>query len=50
LQGLSADALLILLRFWMAILVRTEQESVPLPALLCSRALYIEILIPLAAE
>ncbi len=50
LQGLSADALLILLRFWMAILECTQQESVPLPALLCSRALYIEILIPLAAE
>jgi len=36
LQGLSADALLILLRFWMAILVCPEQESVPLPALMCS--------------
>jgi transposase len=50
LQGLSADALLILLRFWMGILECTPPKSVPLPALMCSRALHIEILIPLAAE
>jgi len=50
LQGLSADALLMLLRFWMGILECTPPKSVPLPALMCSRALHIEILIPLAAE
>jgi transposase len=50
LQGLSADALLILLRLWMAILVCAQQENVPLPALMCSHALHIEIPIPLTAE
>jgi hypothetical protein len=30
-------------------LARTEQESAPLPALPCSRAAHIEILISLAA-
>jgi transposase len=49
LQGTSADALLAFLRLWIAVLARTEQESVPLPALLCSRAAHIEILISLAA-
>ena len=49
LQGTSADALLAFLRLWITVLARTEQESVPLPALLCSRAAYIEILISLAA-
>jgi transposase len=50
LQGLSADSLLILLRLWIAILVRTEPEcaSVPMPA--PSHAVRIVILIPLAAE
>jgi transposase len=33
LQGLSADSLLILLRFWIAILVPAEQESTSLPLL-----------------
>jgi len=49
LQGTSADALLAFLRLWIAVLARTEQESVPLPALLCSRGVHIEILISLAA-
>src|SRR5216684_3878286 len=49
LQGTSADALLAFLRLWIAILTRTEQESAPLPALLCSRAAHIEILISLPA-
>ena len=49
LQGTSADALLAFLRLWIAVLARTEQESVPLPALLCSRPAHIEILISLAA-
>ena len=49
LQGLSADALLAFLRLWIAVLASTEQESLPLPALLCSRAAHIEILISLAA-
>src|ERR1700681_1059462 len=49
LQGTSADALLAFLRLWIAVLARTEQESAPLPALLCSRAAHIEILISLAA-
>jgi transposase len=50
LQGFSADSLLTLLRFWIAILVRTELEwaSVPMPA--PSHAVPIVILIPLAAE
>src|SRR5205807_6157700 len=47
LQGTSADALLAFLRLWIAVLARTEQESVPLPALLCSRGVHIEILISL---
>jgi transposase len=48
LQGLSADALMILLRFWIAALVRTEQEcaSVPMPS--PSHAVLMVILIPLA--
>jgi hypothetical protein len=49
LQGTSADALLAFLRLWIAVLARTEQESAPLPALLCSRAAHIEILVSLAA-
>ena len=49
LQGTSADALLAFLRLWIAVLARTEQESAPLPALLCSRAAHIEFLISLAA-
>jgi len=50
LQGLSADALAILLRFWIAILVRAEQEcaSVPMPA--SSYAVRIIIFMSLAAE
>jgi transposase len=50
LQGLSADALLILLRFWMANLVCTEQESASVPMSVSSDAVRIVILIPLAAE
>jgi hypothetical protein len=49
LQGTSADALPAFLRLWIAVLARTEQESAPLPALLCSLAAHIEILISLAA-
>ena len=49
LQGTSADALLAFLRLWIAVLARTGKESVPLPALLCSRGAHIEILISLAA-
>jgi transposase len=49
LQGTSTDALLAFLRLWIAVLARTEQESLPLLALLCSRAPHIEFLIPLAA-
>ena len=50
LQGLSADALAILLRFWIAILVRAEQEcaSVPMPP--SSHAVRIIIFISPAAE
>jgi len=33
LQGLSADALLALLRLWIAILICTERESASLPML-----------------
>jgi len=50
LQGLSADSLLILLRFWMAILVRAEQESTSLPLLMPLPEVCPEVLIPLAAE
>ena len=50
LQGLSADALLILLRFWIALLVRTEHESASVPLPMPSHAVLIVILIPLAAE
>ena len=50
LQGLSADALLILSRFWIALLVRTEHESASVPLPMPSHAVLIVILIPLAAE
>jgi transposase len=39
LQGLSADALLILLRFWIAVLVRTEEECASVPAPVPSHAM-----------
>jgi len=47
LQGLSADALLILSRFWIAVLVRTEQNAASVPAPVPSHAVHIVILIPL---
>jgi transposase len=50
LQGLSADALLILLRFWIALLVHTEHESASVPLPMPSHAVLIVIFIPLAAE
>jgi transposase len=50
LQGLSADALLILLRFWIALLVRTGHESASVPLPMPSHAVLIVILVPLAAE
>jgi transposase len=50
LQGLSADALLILLRLWMALLICTDQESASVPLPMPSHAVLIVILIPLAAE
>jgi hypothetical protein len=50
LQGLSADALLILLRFWIALLLRTEHESRSVALPMPSHAVLIVILIPLAAE
>jgi transposase len=49
-QGFSADAWLAFLRLWIAVFARMEQESAPPPALMCSRALHIEILIPLVAD
>src|SRR5256886_6421284 len=48
LQGLSADVLLILSRFWIATLVHTEQESASMP--MPSHALRIEISILLRAD
>ena len=50
LQGLSADALLALLRFWIAVLVRTKQECVSVPMPVSSPAVRMVILFPLAAE
>jgi transposase len=50
LQGLSADVLLILLRFWIAALVHTEQESASVPMPMPSHALRIEISILLGAD
>jgi transposase len=50
LQGLSADALAILLRFWIAILVRAEQECASVAMPLSSHALRIIIFISPAAE
>jgi transposase len=50
LQGLSADALAILLRFWIAILVRAEQECAPVPMPVSSHAVRIIIFMSLAAE
>jgi len=50
LQGLSADALLALLRFWIAVLVRTKQECASVPMPVSSHAVCMVILIPLAAE
>jgi hypothetical protein len=49
LQGASADALLAFLRFWIAVLARTGQESVLLPPAHLLSAPHIEILISLAA-
>jgi len=49
LQGLSADVLLILLRFWIATLVHTEQESASVPMPMPSHVLRIEISILLGA-
>jgi transposase len=49
LQGLSADALAILLRFWIAILVRAEQECASVPMPLSSHAVRIIIFISPAA-
>jgi len=50
LQGLSADALAILLRFWIAILVRAEQECASVPMPVSSYAVRIIIFMSLAAE
>jgi transposase len=50
LQGLSADALAILLRFWIAILVRAEQECASVAMPLSSHAVRIIIFISPAAE
>ena len=50
LQGLSADALLALLRFWIAVLVRTKQECASVPMPVSSHAVRMVILFPLAAE
>src|ERR1700681_2352882 len=50
LQGLSADALAILLRLWIAILVRAEQECASVPMPVFSHAVRIIISISLAAE
>jgi transposase len=50
LQGVSADALLAFLRFWIAVLARTGKKSVPLPAAHLLFAPNIEILISLAAR
>src|SRR5712692_991326 len=49
LQGLSADVLLILLRFGIATLVHTEQESASVPMPMPSHVLRIEISILLGA-
>src|SRR5437660_54018 len=49
LQGLSADALAILLRFWIAILVRAEPECASVPMPLSSHAVRIIIFISPAA-
>src|SRR5438874_13639998 len=50
LQGLSADALAILLRFWIAILVRAEQECASVPMPISSHAVRIIIFMSLEAE
>jgi transposase len=50
LQGLSADAPLALLRFWIAVLVRTKQECASVPMPVSSHAVRMVILFPLAAE
>lgn len=49
-QGLSADALLILLCFWIAALARTAEESVPLPVGTVSDTTPVEVFNVFAAE
>lgn len=50
LQGLSADALLIFFRFWIAALARTDEEGVPLPMFTPSQTMPVEIFVVLATE
>ncbi len=49
-QGLSADALLILLRFWIVALARTVEEGTTRPMLMPSDTMPVEIFIALAAK
>ena len=44
-QGLSADALLILLRFWIATLALTVEESVPLPKFTPSETMLVQVFV-----
>lgn len=50
LQGLSAESLLMLWRFWIAVLVRTEQENASGPMLSCPAIHVQRFFILLAAE
>ncbi len=49
-QGLSADLLLTFLRFWMAVLILTEQENSSLPIQMPPSAGHKDIFVLLAAE
>lgn len=50
LQGLSADAWLIFFRFWIAVLARTVEEGIPLPASTASETMLVEVLTAFPAE
>lgn len=49
-QGLSADALLIFLQFWMAALAHTVEKNTAQPMLMSSDTMPVEIFLALAAE
>jgi transposase len=50
LQGLSADAWLTFFRLWIAVLARTVEEGIPLPASTASETMLVEVLTAFPAE